>query len=75
MLSPQIQVGLIGIADPQLDLVSDRMADAGGDLDHGLRVRTVEDDAEGDGEAALVVGGFFGLEEVGFQEFLDRLEG
>ena len=44
MLSPQIQVGLIGIADPQLDLVSDRMADAGGDLDHGLRVRAVEND-------------------------------
>jgi len=75
LLSPQVEVGLIWIADPQLDLVSDRMADAGSDLDHGLRVRPIEDDAEGDGEAALVVGGFFGLEEVGFQKFLDRLEG
>ena len=75
MLSPQVEVGLIWIADPQFDLVSDRMANAGGDLDHGLRVRPIEDDAEGDGEAALVVGGFFGLKEVGFQEFLDRLEG
>ena len=71
----QVEVGLIWIADPQFDLVGDGVADAGGDLYHGLRVRPIEDDAKGDGEAALVVGGFFGLEEVGFQEFLDRLEG
>jgi hypothetical protein len=38
-------------------------------------VGAVEDDAEGDGETTFVVGGFLGLEEVGFQEFLDRLEG
>jgi len=75
LLSPQVEVGLIWITDPQFDLVGDGMADAGSDLDHGLRWRPIEDDAEGDGEATLVVGGFLGLEEVAFEEFLDRLVG